>query len=260
MKKWPDHLSEQKRKQQHRCDRCEQPATQRTTQLEISAEERCWDHNIVKFDIRQDTYHDTECSYTGYRYVVTDKSLKKFDSNLSRLVATKFGTGQRDPLSLDRALALQVKKPNDIERAVKLFQEPLKLPCNKSFNTRNATKPMYHKSVTWWTKELTPMRKRTNALRRYKRTTNNNDLRERRKNQYHDEKTQYPAAIKREKIKSWKEFCNLTSATNPWNVVYKLATNKSQEKPSTVDFTKTWWITNNTTQGNDHIHVRLFNP
>ena len=64
------------------------------------------------------------------------------------------------------------------------------------------------------------MRKRINALRRrYQRTTNNNGLRERRKNQYHDGKLQYQAAIKREKSKSWKEFCNLTSATNPWNVV-----------------------------------------
>jgi len=44
------------------------------------------------------------------------------------------------------------------------------------------------------------MRKRINALRRrYQRTTNNDELRERRKNQYHDEKTEYQTAIKREK-------------------------------------------------------------
>jgi len=148
----------------------------------ISEEESCSDHNIIKFDLRQDTYHDTEYSYTGYRYVVTDGSLKTFDSNLSRLVATKFHTGQGDPLNLDRALALQVKEANDIERAVKLFHEALILSCNRSFNKRNATKPMDHKTVPWWTKELTIMRKRTNALRRrYQRTTNNNDLRERRK-------------------------------------------------------------------------------
>jgi hypothetical protein len=77
------------------------------------------------------------------------------------------------------------------------------------------------------------MRKRTNALRRrYQRTTNNDDLRERRKNQYHDEKSEYQAAIKREKIKSWKEFCNLTSATNPWSAVYKLASNKAKRSQS----------------------------
>ena len=49
---------------------------------------------------------------------------------------------------------------------------------------------------------------------------------ERRRYQYHDGKLQYQAAIKREKFKSWKEYCNLTYDTNPWNVVYKLASNK----------------------------------
>jgi hypothetical protein len=37
---------------------------------EISVEEICSEHNIIKFDLRQDTYHDTEYSYTGYRYVL----------------------------------------------------------------------------------------------------------------------------------------------------------------------------------------------
>ena len=34
--------------------------------------------------------------------------------------------------------------------------------------------------------------------------------------------------MKREKIKSWKEFCTLTSSTNPWNAVYKLVSNKAK--------------------------------
>jgi hypothetical protein len=73
------------------------------------------------------------------------------------------------------------------------------------------------------------MRKRINVLRiRYQRTTNNDELRESRKNQYHVEKTKYQAAIKREKIKSWKEYCNLTSDRNPWNAVYKIASNKAK--------------------------------
>jgi len=66
-----------------------------------------------------------------------------------------------------------------------------------------------------------------NALRRrYQRTTNNEDLRESHKNQYHEEKTKYQAAIKKGKIESWKEFCNLTLFTNPRNAIYKFASNK----------------------------------
>jgi len=96
--------------------------------------------------------------------------------------------------------------------------------------TKKTTK---HKSFPWWTEELTLKRKRINALRRrYQRTTNNDDLREKRKNQYHEEKSKCQAAIKREKIKSWKEFCTLTSSTNPWNAVYRLASNKAKRSQS----------------------------
>ena len=185
-------------------------------------------HNIIKFSIGHDTYHDTEYNHNGHRYVVTDENLKKFDNNLSRIVAMKFRTGQEDSLNLDRDLASQVKELNDIESAVDLFQEALMSACNKSFKKLRATKiTTKYKSVTWWTEKLTLMRKRINALRRrYQRTTYNDELRDSRKNQYHVEKTKYQAAIKREKIKPWKEYCKLTSDTNPSNAVYKIASNK----------------------------------
>jgi len=57
---------------------------------EINAEESCSDHNIRKFDLRQDNYHKSDYSYTRCRYIVTDRNLKKFNSNLSQIVAMKF--------------------------------------------------------------------------------------------------------------------------------------------------------------------------
>jgi hypothetical protein len=102
------------------------------------------------------------------------------------------------------------------------------------------TKKEKYKSFPWWTQELTLMRKRVNALRRrYQRTTNNDDLREWHKNQYHEEKSQSQATIKTEKINSWKEFCNLTSATNPWNATYKIASNKAKEDNPCRHYKKT---------------------
>jgi hypothetical protein len=134
---------------------------------EISEEESCSDHNIIKFSIGHDTNHDTEYSYNGHRYVVTDENLKKFDNNLGRMVAMKFRTGQEDSSNLDRDLASQVKKLNDIESAVDLLQEAIISSCNKSFKKHPATKrTTKHKSVRWWTEELTLTRKSINALRR----------------------------------------------------------------------------------------------
>jgi len=75
------------------------------------------------------------------------------------------------------------------------------------------------------------MRKRLNALRRrYQRTTNNENLRTHRKAQYLEGKAMYASTMKIEKFSSWKAFCNLTPANNPWNKVYKLVAGKKKLK------------------------------
>jgi hypothetical protein len=114
------------------------------------------------------------------------------------------------------------------------------MSCNRSFKTRDTTKKTTkQKPVPWWTTELTIKRKRWNALRRrYQRTKNNEKLREYRKNIYCEEKTKYHATIKKEKLKSWKEYCNLTPGTNPWNAVYKLALNKTKRSQTLTTLQK----------------------
>ena len=73
------------------------------------------------------------------------------------------------------------------------------------------------------------MRKATNALRRkYQRTSNNAELREEHKTTYFNQKSKYAATIRREKTKSWKEYCNLTTAANSWNAVYRLTAGKQK--------------------------------
>ena len=51
-------------------------------------------------------------------------------------------------------------------------------------------------------------------------------MRESRKHKYFEEKKKYQYEIRKEKFKSWKEYCNMTSSSNPWCKVYKLATGK----------------------------------
>ena len=41
---------------------------------EIREEESCSDHNIIKFGLGQDIYHDTVYDYNGHRYVVTENT------------------------------------------------------------------------------------------------------------------------------------------------------------------------------------------
>jgi hypothetical protein len=129
---------------------------------------------------------------------------------------------------LDKTLCTRVTKNIDIEKSVEEFHEVMVSACRESFKTRQASKKANsHKTVSWWTEELTVMRKRMNAVRRRsQRTRNNGDLREQNRLQYLEGKARYAATIKKEKITLWKEYCKMTSSTNPWNEVYKLAAGK----------------------------------
>jgi hypothetical protein len=108
--------------------------------------------------------------------------------------------------------------------------------CEQSFKTTKTPKvTQKYKSVPWWTKELTELRKTTNALRRkYKKKKKNAEQREKNKATYLDQKSKYAATIKREKTKSWKEYCKLTTEANPWNAVYRLAAGKKKNNTQTT--------------------------
>ena len=124
-------------------------------------------------------------------------------------------------------LCARIAEEADVEKYIEEFHVILKRACNKTYRKHRISKKTTHKSVPWWTEELTILRKRTNALRRrQQRTRNNDELRERRKLQYLEGKAQYATTFKREKLRSWKEYCNITTAANPWNEVYKLAAGK----------------------------------
>jgi hypothetical protein len=88
-------------------------------------------------------------------------------------------------------------------------------------------KAVRHKPIPWWTTNLTTQRKDVHAKKKIP-TKVNSEVREQRKEQYLAAKAEYTVAIRREKSKSWKEFCNLTSVTNPWNAIYKMAVRKTK--------------------------------
>ena len=60
--------------------------------------------------------------------------------------------------------------------------------------------------------------------------TSNDELRVNKKIQYTKTKKEYQGAIKREKIRSWNQYCTTTSPNNPRNEVYILAYNKTRSK------------------------------
>jgi ribonuclease HI len=202
----------------------------KVTDWQISTEDSLSDHNIIKFNIGQYNY-GMQYNYIGTRYITTEETLSKFDDKLKEDMAEEFEMESKEDLeTLDNVLAKYTQETEDIESVVGKLQNAITTTSKKTFKTRRKTNKMIkQKSVPWWTTELTSKRKRLNALRRlYQRTKNNEELREHRKKAYYEERKEYVTTIKKEKIKSWKEYCNLTSHTNPWNAIYKLAANKTR--------------------------------
>jgi hypothetical protein len=170
---------------------------------------------ITTFKIGHENNHAPQHNHTGTRYIRKEHNYSKFDKTLIEIVANKFQVENLE--DLDSNLATYVKEKGDVESAVKKLHEAITLTYEKSFKIRETTnKVTVQKSVPWWTVDLTIKKKRLNALRRrYQRTKNNEELRGHRKNIYYEEKANYQATIKKEKIKSWNEYCNLTPSKNP---------------------------------------------
>jgi len=91
-------------------------------------------------------------------------------------------------------------------------------------NTTTREKTSKKKSVSWWRDNLTLMRKKVNACRKLFQRTR----RENRKKKYLEAKRRYQDGIKKEKLNSWKEFCNVATSINPWSQVYKLWAGKTR--------------------------------
>ena len=195
---------------------------------EISDQESCSDHSIIKYTIGQDPCSRSHEENHGVRYIVKKEDINSFQRNFYRLLEEMHNLANTEGGldELDETLSNRVKERTETEKIIEELQEVLKAACDKSFRRRMTRKTITNKSVPWWTDELSVMRKRTNALRRrYQRTRKQEGLREQRKTIYLAEKARYELTMKKEKIRSWKEFCNLTSS-NPWNEVYKIAAGK----------------------------------
>jgi len=217
------------------------PLLKAIAEWDISDEESCSDHSIIKFSIGQSDKPGRQNTLQGIRYTINEQNLGRFDSNLKELLEKKLQkSSTKDSSDLDKELATLVTTTIRVEDVVVALQEAITTSCNKSFRKAGPLKNRENqKSVPWWTQDLTTRRKKLNAIRRRYQRTQDRELRETRKKNYHAEKACYQAAIKREKLKSWKEFCTITTSTNPWNVVYKLATNKLKSSPTMTTIQKT---------------------
>ena len=204
-------------------------------QWEITQEESCSDHRIITYSIGKHAVLSQRQNFQSMQFIIKEERINYFYEILTKELGKNFlnNTEFTGDIDLDRELSSAVTEHNEMEAVVEKHQNILGIACKKAFKIKNSfQKTSENKSVPWWTGDLTIMRKKTNAARRrYQRTKNNEELRESRKKQYLEEKKKYDACIRRQKVESWKNYCNLTTSRNPWNSAYRLASGKMRKAP-----------------------------
>jgi hypothetical protein len=187
---------------------------------DISEEESASDHNIIKLSINTDKITTQGKQFSEQRCRIKEHQLNKFSEKLKSNITTTFyiEDKMRNTSEIDDELSSQAKEDTDIGQFAIKLEEVIQTTCREICKPPNTV--VKGKTISWCTVSLKIMRKGTNALRRqYQRTTNNEEQRESRKNQYTKVKKEYQTAIKKEKIKSWKQYCTNTSPNNPWNEI-----------------------------------------
>ena len=181
---------------------------------EISEEEGCSDHNILKFSLNFAGDKTQINNFLGTRHIKEQQNTE-FNKNFQLIYKNYQIEDEGNAKETDEKLNERLTGQNDIRSSTKLQST-----CKKTF--KHLTSPnstAKGKSFPWWTDALKIMRKRTNApRRRHRRTLNNEELRDRRKNHYTEAKTKYQGQLQRRKLNSWKQYCTI-SPSNPWNEV-----------------------------------------
>jgi uncharacterized protein YdiU (UPF0061 family) len=134
------------------------------------------------------------------RYKTNKEILIKFQGHFRQVMSEKLGidcNGTRDEELDGEISSLLTEEDAEYEQRIDEPIEALTLAGNKSFPIYRATRSTtLHKTVPWWSTDLTVLRKRTNALRRlYQRTRDDEELRGKRKTHYYECRATYTASI-----------------------------------------------------------------
>ena len=187
---------------------------------QIAQTESCSDHRLITFNISAISQQAENGEYNRNRYKIRPADWKIFDQKITSEFSNLFAAGLdiTDDTKLDILAMKKLKCEPNFNKLMEGYNKSVQKVCTQSFITvkRKWKKNNNHKSVPWWSQELTEMRKKVNSLRRlYQRTQNNEKLREERKQIYYEGKARYTNKIKQEKISSWKQYCTISEGLNP---------------------------------------------
>jgi len=125
---------------------------------QCNEQERFSDHRYITFCIANHKDVTNEYNNHGVKYITSEEGFKRFDDNFIKEVKNNFKI--RETLNIDNTLYEILTLETDTEYAVGKYQNSMAAASKKSFKERKLLQnTVRHKSVPWWTTELTIMRK-----------------------------------------------------------------------------------------------------
>ena len=108
---------------------------------EISDQESCSDHSIIKYVIGQRTAPHFGNNHDETRYKVNKVGILKFRENLIRLTEQKFfkNHSATELEEMDNILSTRATQVPDVDKLVDEFYEVLEEACRSSFLTTRAS-------------------------------------------------------------------------------------------------------------------------
>jgi len=186
---------------------------------QILEDESASDHIITKFNNKICNVGTKINNAHDLRYIMKEQQQTEFHEILYHIITKTFQIKDKEGREgdIDEELNRLLKGHTNLRKFTVTLDEVIQRTCReicKRTNARNTK--VKGRIVPWWKDALKTMRNWTNALRRrYQRTTGDEALREVRRSQYNKAKKDYQAAIRREKTRSWKQYCTITSPINP---------------------------------------------
>lgn len=170
------------------------------------------DHNAIFFNIAGET--------NTHRVVINEE----------KYYNTKKADWDTFALLLKEHFTPQVKKQlrdEHPDHAVQLLSRKLYLVCNKTIKFK---KKMI-RSVPWWSRELTELKKNVMKSKRYfqylrKLNVLNQVELDCAKEKFKKFKNEYVARVRLNKKRSWQDFVKEIGNSDPWGIVYKLTRNR----------------------------------
>jgi len=142
----------------------------------------CADHNTISFEIDSWTNGSKTKQYTAKRYKTEAEKWGTFTYNLASNLKEKFDCLEdtSDWSVCDNEISQKIKLYPDTDQVFHKFTSAITAACDTTFQvTTSGNQSAEKRSVPWWTKDLTLLRKKkTLALRRrFQRTKNDENLR-----------------------------------------------------------------------------------